>query len=248
MDLYPTIFRRKSIRNYISNPLNEKVLNEVKTQLQKLEPLYENIEIETKILSPEEVNQRMMKKAPHYIAVFSQEKEDYKSNLGYMIQQMDLYLSKRGIGACWQGIPTINKKVREQTDLKFVILLAFGEANEQLHRSDVSEFKRKRFEEISNNTEAQDIIEAARLAPSATNSQPWYFTGDKHVINAYMVKPGRIRKLITGKYPPIDMGIALYHLKVAGEHFNHKVNIIKNDETMNNSPINTEYVASLKLD
>lgn len=248
MDLYPTIFRRKSVRKYKTNPLNPETINEIESQIKDLKPFHEDIKTDFMILSHEEVNQRMMKKAPHYIAAFSEDKKGYQTNIGYMLQQMDLYLSHKGLGTCWQGIPSITKTVRERTDLKFVILMAFGEADEQLYRSDVSEFKRKSFQEISSNQEATEIIEAARMAPSATNSQPWFFTGDEKVIHAYMAQPGLIKRLFAGKYPPIDMGIAIYHLRLAGEHFGYKLSLVEDEEARKNSPENKEYVISLKLD
>lgn len=247
MDLYSTIFRRKSVRKYNINPLSQEIIQDIKNQIQDLEPLYEDIKTEFMLLSHEEVNQRMMKKAPHYIAAFSEDKEGFQTNVGYLLQQMDLYLSQAGIGACWQGIPSVSKTVREKSELKFVILMAFGVADEQLHRSDVSEFRRKSFQEISSNQEARKIVEAARMAPSATNSQPWYFTGDKKMIHAYMVQPGLLKRLIAGKYPPIDLGIALYHLRVAASHFGYKTSFIEDELASGYYPENKQYVISLKL-
>lgn len=247
-DLYPAIFRRKSVRNYDLTPLGPETLNEISEQLKNLKPLYEDIKTEFKILSTEDVNQRMMKKAPHYIAVFSEIKDCYKTNLGFMMQQMDLFLSAKGLGTCWQGIPTVSKEVKESTPLKYIILLAFGNANESIYRSDVSEFKRNPFKEISNNTEAKELLEAVRLAPSATNSQSWYFTGDKNLINAYIVKLGVLKRMVAGKYPPIDMGIALCHLKIAAEHLCKKSSFILNESVQEKVPKNCEYVVSLKIE
>lgn len=247
MDPYSTIFKRRSIRNYNQEPLDKIVLQEIENQLKTLKPFHEDIKTEFLILSSDDVNQRMMKKAPHYIAAFSQVKKGYLINIGFLLQQMDLYLSMNGFGTCWQGIPTVKKTVPQSTDLKFIILMAFGKTKEQLHRSDVSEFKRKPFQEISNNFEVQEIIEAARVAPSATNSQPWYFTGNINLINAYITKPNALKKLMAGKYPPIDMGIALCHLKIAAEHFARKITFTFDQDAKDNSPQDKEYVASLKL-
>jgi Putative TM nitroreductase len=251
MDQYPIIFKRRSIRTFNQELLDVNTLKEIEKKLQTLKPLYENIETEFKILSSDDVNQRMMKRAPYYIAAFSQIKEGYLTNIGFMLQQMDLYLSMRSIATCWQGIPTVRKNITKSTELKFVILMAFGETKEQLHRFDVSEFKRKPFADISNNFGVQKIIEAARVAPSATNSQPWYFTGNDNLINAYIIKPNVLKRIVAGKYPPIDIGIALWHLKVAAEHFGRKVSFIfdleVDREVNDNSPVNKEYVASLKL-
>lgn len=42
-------------------------------------------------------------------------------------------------------------------------------------------------------------------------------------------------ELFTGKYPPIDMGIALYHLKLASEYFGKKTDFLKDRNATDNS-------------
>jgi nitroreductase len=246
--LYETIFKRKSIRKFDLTPLDKKTLQEISNHLPNLKPLQEDIKIEFKILSPDLVKRRMMKKAPHYLAVFSEVKEGYLSNVGFMMQQMDLFFSANGLGSCWQGIPTLKKEALENSDLEFIILMPFGKPQEpeSLHRTNISEFKRKSLIEITDIKGADDILEMARLAPSATNAQPWFFTGDKNLIHAYYIEPGRIKGLLTGKYPPMDVGISLYHLKLAGEHFGRKTEISfdKNAPKLKKEYF---YVASVKL-
>ncbi len=246
-NLYETIFRRKSIRKFDLAPLDENTLNEISDCLQTLEPLHENIKIEFKIISPDLVKRRMMKKAPHYIAVFSEVKEGYLSNVGFMLQQMDLFLSANGLGSCWQGIPTLKKEALESSNLKFIILMPFGNPQETLHRTNISEFKRKPLKEISDIKGADDILEAARIAPTATNAQSWFFTGDNNLIHAYYIEPGRVKGLLTKKYPPMDVGIGLYHLKLAGEHFGRAPEIIFDKNVVKNLKKEYNYVASLKL-
>src|SRR5659263_6124 len=121
-DLYPTIFQRKSIRKYDVDPLDEDTLKEIRDHLQTLKPLHKDIKIEFKILSPDAVIRRTMREAPHYIAVFSEVTEGYLSNVGFMLQQMDLFFSANGLGSCWQGIPTLKKEGLASSRLKFIIL------------------------------------------------------------------------------------------------------------------------------
>ncbi|HMK53457.1 MAG TPA: nitroreductase family protein [Methanobacteriaceae archaeon] len=244
--LYETIFKRKSIRKYDLNSLDEDTLIEIQTHLQTLEPLHNDIKVEFKIISPELVKRRMMRKAPHYLAVFSQVKEGYLTNVGFMLQQMDLFLSAKGFGTCWQGIPTLKKEGLESSSLKFVILMPFGKPSEPLHRTSISQFKRKPLAEITDIRGADDILEAALLAPSAGNGQPWFFTGDENMIHAYYSEPGFARGLLTKKYPPIDVGISLYHLKVAAEHFGMETEIIFEDPKRDDLK-KYNYVASLRL-
>lgn len=244
-DLYSTIFKRKSVRKYDLNPLDEDTLKEISDYLQTLEPLHADIEIELKILSPDFVKRRMMRKAPHYIAVFSEAKEGYLTNVGFMLQQMDLFLSANGLGTCWQGIPTLKKEAIKSSSLEFVILMPFGKPNEPLHRISTSEFKRKSLHEISDIEGADDLLEAARFAPSASNGQPWFFTGDEHLIHAYYLKPNFVSGLLTKKFPPIDVGISIYHLKLASEHFGKETEIIFDNP--GNNLKGYDYVASLRI-
>ena len=228
-DIYGTIYKRKSIRRYDLNPLNSEIINDIKDEIGNLKPLIPDIKTDIKIISSEDVKTRMMKKAPHYIAVFSEEKEGYLTNVGYMLQQMDLLLSSNGIGTCWQGIPTIKDNVMNSSDQKFIILIAFGMADEPLHRDDVKEFKRKDLEKITDipaTEKNMEIFEAARLAPSATNSQAWFLSGNSTSIDVYSVKPNFIRSLVAKKYVPIDAGILICHIVVAAEHLQKNPEII----------------------
>ncbi|MGZ7133820.1 MAG: nitroreductase family protein [Halobacteriota archaeon] len=245
-DLYPVIFQRKSIRKYDLDPLDEDTLKEIRDHLKTLKPLHKDIKIEFTILSPDVVIRRTMRKAPHYIAVFSEVKEGYLSNVGFMLQQMDLFFSANGLGSCWQGIPTLKKEGLTSSHLKFIMLMPFGKPEETLHRTKTSQFKRKSLQEISDIKGADDLLETARLAPSARNAQEWFFTGDEHLIHAYYRKPSFIPGILIKKYPPIDMGISLYHLKLGAEHFGKNTEIIF-DNPQDNNLSDYEYVASLLL-
>ena len=124
-DLYDAIFKRKSIRNYDSTPLSQNLLDEIAENLQNLRPMATGIKTEFKIISPDQVK-RAMKKAPHYIAAFSEAKDVHMANVGFMLQQMDLYFSATGLGSCWLGISVPTKEVKESSNLEFVILMSFG--------------------------------------------------------------------------------------------------------------------------
>ncbi len=243
-DLYPVIFKRRSIRKYDQSPINKETLEEIKEYIANLTPLYNDIETEIKIVSSSDVKTKyIMKKAPHYLAVFSEVKPGHLTNVGFMLQQMDLILSANGIGSCWQEIPSLTKEALKISDLKFIILLAFGKPLEPLHREDLSEFKRKPLNKISDFDGEDKLLEPARLAPSATNNQPWFFTGNNELINIYSSKPNILKSLILKKTIPIDIGITICHLIVAAEHFNKKYEIVR-DTTVKNG---YEYFATIKF-
>jgi hypothetical protein len=126
--------------------------------------------------------------------------------------------------------------------------MSFGNSKETLHRTSASEFHRKSFPGITNIEGANDLLEAARLAPSAANLQNWYFTGNKNAIHAYSSKAGFLRSRIGGGHFPVNMGIALYHLKLAAEHYGLKNKFIFDSSKDKSPPKNLEYVATLEIE
>ena len=247
-DLYEAIFRRKSIRNYDSAAIDQKRLEEISKNLSALKPMSAGIKTEFKIISPDQVTMKGTNKAPHFIAAFSEARDGYKTNVGFMLQQMDLYFSATGLGSCWLGIPRPVKEVINSSSLEYIILMSFGNSKETLHRTSVSQFKRKPLSEITSIEGADELLEPARLAPSAINLQNWYFTGDKNLIHAYSTKPGFLRSVFGGSLFPVNMGIAICHLQLAAEHLGWKTKILFEEERERNPPKNREYVASLEIE
>lgn len=246
--LFEAIFRRKSIRNYDSTPLNLNRLEEIAKKLQSLKPLLPSIKTEFKIISSNQVTRKMNIKAPHYVAAFSETTEAYKVNLGFMLQQMDLYFSATRLGSCWLATPQLTKEVTKSSNLPFVILMSFGNSKEPLYRTSISEFKRKPLKEISDIEAADELLEPARLAPSGINLQNWYFTGSKNQIHAYSLKPGFLRSITGGSYYPINMGIACCHLQLAAQHQGLKSKFVFDSSKDKNPRKNFDYTATLELE
>lgn len=133
-------------------------------------------------------------------------------NVGFLFQQVELYLNGLGLGACWMGLGKFRKNETPQVEgMEFVIFLAFGKPAEPLGREQ-SDFNRKSLAEIADREDPR--LECARLAPSSTNSQPWYFTHEGDTIHAYCSETGLLRHAFLGNMNRIDMGIALAHLYV----------------------------------
>ena len=89
--------------------------------------------------------------------------------------------------------------------MKFIIMLAFGYPKGDQLRHDLMGFKRKSMEQITDKGDSR--LESARLAPSAVNRQPWYFTHEGDTIHVHCSRKGS----------RLDAGIALAHLFVANE-------------------------------
>jgi nitroreductase len=212
------ISKRKSTRKFEMKPLDEKVLKDIEDFAKTMKPLYENIAFEYSFVNAADVKNILPIKAPHYIVISSEHTEGYLTNIGFLFQQMDLYLSSISLGSCWLGMAKPTEKLN--TKLEFVIILAFGKALHSPYR-ELSEFKRKSLADISNIADKR--LEVARLAPSAANTQPWYFVDNKDGIDVYCVKGGVLKALMYKRMNKIDMGIALSHLYLSNSNFEFTV-------------------------
>lgn len=205
------IYYRRSCRSYSSEPLSREALAEIEDFSKTLVPLDSKIRTALQIVPGDAVRFYFPWKAPQLIAFFSENKPGYLENAGFLLQQMDLWLQSRGLGVCWLGLGKLKNQVKAPEGMEFVILLAFGTPKEVLSR-EKRKFNRKTMAEISDREDKK--LECARVAPSSTNSQPWYFTHEGETIHAFRSEAGLLRHAMLGTMNRIDMGIALAHLYV----------------------------------
>lgn len=217
--LYNAIFLRRSVRKYEMTSLTRDTLLQILEFANSAKPLIESINYEFSCLAEEDVKNILPIKAPHYICLYSEKKDGYLMNAGFVLQQVDLFISSNNLGGCWLGMakPSRNVPVMKNS-LEFVIMLAFGKTAEQVHRVDKSEFRRKSISEISSIAGAEELLEPVRLAPSASNTQPWFFIGNENEIIASREKLSFIKAPLYGKFNQIDIGIALCHLWLSLDH------------------------------
>lgn len=213
MDLYEVVFKCKSVRKYKNESLAKEQLTEIEKRIDGLEPLFAECKIKMRIVGAQEIKGMLAAKAPHYLLVFAQKQQGYLLNAGFMLQQISLFLSSKGIGNCWLGMAKANEPAYE--GMEFICMLAFGLPAEEPHRANIQEFDRKPLDGISDGEDVR--IEAARLAPSAVNGQPWYYVCDKGEILVYRQKLNIVKAQIFERLNQIDMGIGLCHIMVASK-------------------------------
>lgn len=206
-----TIYRRRSVRAYTDQPVEN--VQEILDFIATAKPLHPDIRVQTRIVDKAQVRFYMPWKSPQLLAIYSETKPGYLENVGFLFQQVDLYLQSRGLGSCWMGLGKVRERLEDLGDLEFVILIAFGWPKHNDLRTGASDFKRNGPEEIADY--ADSLLEPARLAPSSTNSQPWYFVHGEDAIHVYRNRAGLLRHKMLGNMNQIDMGIALAHLYVS---------------------------------
>ncbi|MDR3304510.1 MAG: hypothetical protein LBS85_00550 [Clostridiales Family XIII bacterium] len=210
-ELYPHIFTRKSTRAFDMTPLSAETLDRIETFIKGVKPLLPGSEITHKIAGPGEVKGIGIAKAPHYFLISGKEQQLKDACAGFLYQYAELYLHAGGLSARW-----LAGAKGKQPDPDWIIGIAFGKPAEEPCTRTLAEFKRKSLGEISRGEDPR--IEAARLAPSGMNGQPWYYIADHGALHTYYKKS--LGGLAGGLYhlTELDAGIALCHIAVASEH------------------------------
>ncbi len=214
MTLYETIFKRRSVRKYDRMPLDEKTLDDIRTFITNTRQLPgQNARFE--IMSADKVKGAS---APHYIMSFCPSGNAAYANVGYVLGKADLYIQSLGLGSLWLGMGNPKEKEKD-----FCIMLAFGKSDVPF-RANAQEFNRLSISEISNSDNS--IVQAARLAPSACNSQPWKLFFENGRIAVRYFGRGLTQMLLKAKMSKIDMGIITRHLVTALENEGKEVKSI----------------------
>lgn len=198
------IYKRKAVRSFKEETLSEREIQEISNYLKKAKPLFPSIKYQ--VVITEKIKNSFNVKAPYYLLFYSESEDGYLENLGFVGQQICLYLNSIGFGNVWLG----GGKPKEKSDnSNYVICVGFGKPAEDLFRTS-EDFKRKDIKVISNKD--NEIIEAARLAPSAINAQDWFFYQDDNLIHCYHRKADFPLNTLLGHMSGVDLGIALCHM------------------------------------
>lgn len=205
MNFEEQIYIRKSCRKYLDDEIDMSLIHDF---MAHVKPLVEDIDYHYEIFTKDEVNIRTRWSAPYYLALYSEKKENYKVNIGFIFQQLSLFMQSEGIGNCWVGLGSLKKSNPE-----FVILMSFGKSNDMTR--DISKFKRKSLDEIADFED--DRLIPAQLAPSAMNSQPWYFRHASDGFDVFQKKQNILKRQVLKMWNPIDVGISLAHLYVSNQ-------------------------------
>jgi nitroreductase len=204
MTLYETIFVRRSVRKFDLNPLDSSTVETV-TQFIADTPQLIGQSARFELVSADKVHGGAA--APHYILAYCEENDSAYANVGYVLQKVDLYLQSIGLGSVWLGMAKPNEPGQG-----YCILLAFGKTDIPLRVSE-KEFERLPVEKISD--QVNTIAEAARLAPSAVNSQPWKLHFDKGKVVIQYFGRGAMKLMLRKKLSKIDLGIVTRHVEIA---------------------------------
>ena len=131
--------------------------------------------------------------APHYVALVSEEKNNYMQNAGYMMEEFLLKTLELGLASCWLTINNEEEELKRELDIKatgkIVAIAALGYPKIPLpytpkdtsYRESISNFIYieawgQKPDQVELETRGLlDILLNLRKAPSWKNHQPWRF-------------------------------------------------------------------------
>lgn len=252
MNLYESIFVRKSVHSYIFESLQQSVLDGILKHYTELQSLFGQIDTEIVILDNCKGQQKMLSifgvKAPYYMAFYSEPVEKCMMNAGYMMQQMVLYMCSIGLGTCYCACTRVKKGQQYRDGKQLIAIVAFGRSRGSHVRKQI-EARRLDLKELCVFKEVprqwmKQLLEAARLAPSSMNSQPWRFVVYDNRIHIFSKKHS-VEKL--KKWDEINFGVMFANMMVVAEELWLDVDLIRLEEITQKNFSNNQYVLSAIL-
>ena len=191
---------------------------------------------------------------------------------GYLLEMILLYATALELGTCWLG-GTFTKsrfaeKVRPGADETIPAIAAIGEFAEKdqkrmgLVSRIAGSYKRLAWEELFSNGILKEplyrneagpyarVLEMVRIAPSASNKQPWRIVRNGSFWRLYLRRTAGYhddplkRFLNLADMQRIDMGIAMCHFELTAKELDLSGQwVVENDFNTNPTP-STEYIVS----
>ncbi len=230
--LVNAVYTRKSRRRYLNEPLKQEQLDRLTGFINSIEvPFEHNIEISIHRV-PEGLSCFYFKE-PGFIAAFkASERLIDQAKAGFIGELFILYAESIEIGTCWYGhyrkedtYKTVYNLSEEDAPKKILCITPLGYVTEKMTGiSDMitGKFFSSKKNSISQNLHKQSLkefpdyirkaLELSCLAPSAMNSQCWYFKvdtdGERYTVE--ISKPEGYRHF-KWPYTDMDVGTAACH-------------------------------------
>ncbi len=268
-----TIKKRVSVRTYDSKSLSEKDKEKLVNEINKLTNPF-GVKVQIHLIEKDTAanggklgTYGVIKGAKTYLGVSVDKSEYGLFAAGYQFENLILYATNMGLATVWLAATFSREQFTTAMDIKddelFPAISPIGYAagkksiTESIMRKTMRSDKRKPWEEIFfqdsfgnplSKEEANEYVnplEMLRLAPSATNAQPWRVVkkqGSYHFFETHKSNASKDEKMIK----KVDIGIALSHFHQTVLEHGLTGNFEKKLELGIETPENTNYIISWK--
>ena len=267
------IKKRSSIRTYEKKPLSAEQKSAIKDYFDKLTGPFQ-VKIRYALLEKPEQKEEdlklgtygVIKGASAFIAAAVEKKPYGMEQLGYQMEELILYITSLGLGTCWLAgtfsRSNFIKAIGAGKDELVPVVVPVGPPGEKrslletVMRSAAGSAKRKAWPELffkenfesplnESNAGAYAIpLEMVRLAPSASNKQPWrvlYSGGSYHF---YLKHAGSYNSALGFDVQKIDIGIAMLHFEAAAREAGLSGSWKHGRHDISQAPEQLEYIVS----
>ena len=269
------INQRRSIRSYSDQALTSREIEAIQSILNDVHNIQAPFKttIRTFFLTQSKTGQKetigtygFIQNAPAFFGGVT--KNDFYSliDFGYLFEWIILSLTKLGLGTVWLG-GTFHRAqfkdyITEDEIIPAILAVGYPEnmsIKEKIIRMAAQANQRKPFDEIiQSSSEIKSFLEspwfkriepafeAIRIAPSASNKQPWRLIINSNDIHFYLEHTPRYGEKLGFDIQYLDMGIALLHFEIGLSDLNIKYTRQYFKNEMNRDGF--EYIFTYRLD
>jgi len=231
---YQAIKLRRSRRSFLESPLTEEDLTYLRDCCNWLNSFWQGVRVVLVAESPDKVfrgaigSYGKIKGAPAYVAFIGDRQDpNVQEKLGYLGECFVLEATSLGLATCWVAGFFRPEVVTEQIEMaakeKVIAVSPLGYADKEFSFTEklmyrmTPSHKRKDLTNMCSGLAQKEwpswikcALEAARLAPSAVNRQPWHFTIEKDSITVSLTNPEYSYHISKR----LDCGIAMLHIEI----------------------------------
>mgnify|MGYP000853082682 FL=1 len=243
MDIQNAMLKRKSIRTYNKKPISQELKQKIVDYISTIEvPLNAQIRFKIIDLNTLESNIRLgtygvIQGATTFLCAVAKKEYRMEESLGYVFEKIILYITSLGLGTCWLGgsfnKADFRKAIILEEDEFIPVISPIGYAKEKRGILDkvmaaaagsknrkewVELFFEKDFSGPLEKEKAgmfEECLDMVRIAPSASNKQPWRIIKDGNNYHFFVCRTPGYGKIMSFDIQKLDVGIAMCHFEIA---------------------------------
>ncbi|SHK11758.1 Nitroreductase family protein [Desulfatibacillum alkenivorans DSM 16219] len=193
----------------------------------------------------------------------------YLEDYGYLFEKAILFATALDLGSCWMGgtlkHTIFAEKIGLQKDEALPCICPVGiraprkTLVDAMFAAGAGSMKRKPWHELFflndfSNTLSKNAageystpLEMVRLAPSASNRQPWRIIYSGSCFHLFLTRNKAYKNIFKSDLQRIDMGIAMCHFELSAKEKGLEGCWTESDPGLSRIPERTEYVATWKI-
>jgi len=268
------VVERTSVRSYEPKTLDDNIKKNLMEYLDGVKTPFQS-KIRYKLINIKNSENKdlklgtygVIKGATSFIASAIKNEDKSLFDLGYGLEKIILYAASLGLGTCWLG-GTFKKgefakimEIKEDEILPIITPIGYPSKKEgfigALIRTIAKSKSRKPWEELFYDKEFDkpltfeqageyaESLEMVRLAPSASNKQPWMIIKENNKLHLYLNHTVGYSKSLGYDIQKVDIGIAMCHLELSLIELGKETNWELREPNIKKSNENIEYIATM---